>query len=71
MVTIKLTYEMACGPVLQNFAVKQQDIRAVLASLNFLDSLDIIKVMNTGVWKRWHTFDHFYFRDMVSGPDSM
>ena len=65
MVTIKLTYEMACDPVLQNFAVKQQDIRAVLASL------DMIKVMNTGVWKRWHTFDHFYFRDMVSGPDSM
>ena len=39
--------------------------------LIFIISLDIIIVMNAAVWNGWHPFDHFYFRDMVVGPDGM
>jgi hypothetical protein len=67
--TIKLTYEMSPDIVLQNFSVRPHEIRAISASLNFHDSMDIYKVLNAGVWKGRHTFDRFYFRDMAVGPD--
>ena len=49
--TIKLAYKMADDHVLRMFSLKSYDIRAINTSLNFQDSLDIIKVMNVGVWK--------------------
>ena len=45
--------------MLHNFSVKPHQFRTVIDSLNFLDSFDLIKVMNIGVW------------DMAVGPDIM
>ena len=49
--TIKLAYEMAGDHVLQNFSVRPHEIRAISASLNFHDSMDIFKVLNAGIGK--------------------
>ena len=55
--------------MLQNFSVKPHEIQTVSTSLNFYDSLNIIRVMNAWVWIGRHTFDHFHFQDMAVGTD--
>ncbi len=66
--TIRLAYE---GSAQEVHSVKPHEIRAISASLNFHDSLDVVKVMSAGFWKGRHTFDRFYFRDMAVGPDGI
>ena len=51
-----------------NLVLDKEWVWNSFSSFNFRDSLDI-KVMNAGVWKRWHTFDRFYFWNMVVGSD--
>ena len=60
---MKLAYEMTGDHLLHNLSLKPHEIRTILASLNFHDFMNIMKV-----WKERQTFDHFYFRVMAVGP---
>ena len=58
-------YELSQNPTSSAFRVKAHDVRALAASLAFVNRVPLQSIMNTCSWMSHNTFTSFYLRDLA------